>query len=70
MATRSMANDFKKEQILAISLHPGWVKTDMGGKNAPLEVEQSTEDIVKLLYNLNESHNGCYLQHDGKKIEW
>lgn len=70
MATKSMSADFEKDQILVIALHPGWVKTDMGGAKAPLEVDTSAADIVKLLYNLKEEHNGSYFQHDGEKINW
>lgn len=70
MATKSMSGDFKNDQILVISLHPGWVQTDMGGNKAPLDVTTSAHDIVKLMFNLNENHNGTYLQHDGETLEW
>lgn len=70
MATKSMAVDLKSDGILVVALHPGWVKTDMGGAKAPLEVSTSVGDIVNLLYSLNEQHNGTYLQHDGKPLDW
>lgn len=38
-ATRSLSVDLKPDNILAVSLHPGWIKTDMGGKQAPLTLE-------------------------------
>lgn len=70
MATCSMATDLKNDKILVISLHPGWVKTAMGGANAPMEVDECTTDICKLLPTLNEKHNGCYIQHDGSTLDW
>ncbi|XP_066997632.2 C-signal [Anabrus simplex] len=68
--SRSLSVDLKKDGILAISLHPGWVKTDMGGPNAPLTVEQSVSSIINTLLSLSESDNGCFLQYDGEKLPW
>ncbi|GLV32298.1 sniffer [Carabus blaptoides fortunei] len=70
MATKSLSVDLKADGILVTALHPGWVKTDMGGTRAPLEVSTSAGDIVHLLYTLTEHHNGAYVQHDGKPLHW
>ncbi|KAG8231264.1 hypothetical protein J437_LFUL011118 [Ladona fulva] len=69
-ATRSIGVEVKDDGIIAISLHPGWVKTDMGGSNAPLTVEQSVSDIIKTLFSLEAKHNGQFIQHDGKDLPW
>lgn len=69
-ATKSMSIDLKGDNILCVALHPGWVKTSMGGPNAPLNVETSINDILNTLKSLNEKDNGSYLQHDGKKLPW
>lgn len=68
--TRSMSLDLKDEKILVMCLHPGWIKTDMGGSNAPLEVEPTVQDITKLLNSLSDEHNGNYYQYDGKQLPW
>lgn len=70
MATKSMSIDLNNDNILSVSIHPGWVKTNMGGPNATLEVDFSANSIVDLLQQLNESHNGGYYQYDGKKLPW
>jgi len=70
MATKSMSVDFKKAKILAIALHPGWVKTDMGGPKAPLTPDQSVDGITQLLLSLTDKHNGKFLQYDGKELPW
>lgn len=70
MATRTMSVDFKKDGILVTCLHPGWVKTDLGGPHAPMDVDSSTSSIVKLLPTLSEEHNGAFYQWDGKKLPW
>ncbi|XP_012256652.1 C-factor [Athalia rosae] len=69
-ATRSMSVDLQNDGILVACLHPGWIKTDMGGKNAPMEVDSSIKTIISTLQTLNESHNGSFLQYDGTTLPW
>lgn len=65
-----MSFDLRRQKILAVALHPGWVQTDMGGPKAPLTTEQSAKNIVSFFESLNETHNGGFYQHDGSKLEW
>lgn len=65
-----MSIDFKDDGILVAAMDPGWVKTDMGGSNAKIEIETSTSNIVNVLQSLNEKHNGRYVQHTGKFLPW
>lgn len=69
-ATKSMSIDFKSDKILCVAMHPGWVKTDMGGSNAPLTVEESCSTLIKTLMTLNESHNGGFYEYDGRQLPW
>ncbi|XP_003702515.2 SDR family oxidoreductase sniffer [Megachile rotundata] len=69
-ATKSMSVDFKEDGILVTSLHPGWVRTDMGGNNAPMDVDTSISNIINTLNSLTEKHTGCFIQHDGKILPW
>lgn len=69
-ATKSMSIDLEDDGILIACLHPGWVKTDMGGNNAPMDIDTSVADMIKTIQSLNEKHNGCFLQHDGAKLPW
>lgn len=69
-ATKSLSIDLKTHKILCVSIHPGWVRTDMGGSKAPLDIKTSCNHIVDLLECLNEKHNGGFYQYDGQKIPW
>ena len=68
--TRSLAVDLQPE-AQAMALHPGWVKTDMGGPNAEITADQSIPKIVKLLTGqLNIELNGKFLNYDGLPMPW
>ena len=57
-------------QAICVALHPGWVKTDMGGAGADLTPEHSVADMRKLLSGLRAADNGQFLNHDGSRIAW
>ncbi|XP_067634561.1 C-signal [Eurosta solidaginis] len=69
-ATKSMSIDLSKNEILSVSLHPGWVRTDMGGANAPLDVQTSSSKIIETLLKLGKTDNGGFYQYDGKHLPW
>ena len=70
MATKCLSVDLIGKKIMTVSIHPGWVQTDMGGPSAPLTVSNSVEGIVEVLAGLNEIHNGQFLNYDGKPLSW
>jgi hypothetical protein len=51
-------------------MHPGWVKTRMGGQNAPVTVEQSVAGQQKLLDRLTIADSGRFFNYDGKELPW
>ena len=69
-ASKSMSVDLKKDNILVASMHPGWVKTDMGGKNADLDIETSITAIFKTIEKLSENDTGKFLNYDGSELPW
>lgn len=70
MFTTCMANQLKTEGFTCVALHPGWVKTDMGGPDAPLTPPQSVRQILAVIDRLTPADNGKFLSYDGKPISW
>lgn len=65
-----MSLDLKGDSILVACLHPGWVRTDMGGTKAPLEIDTSVEGIFNTIQNLKETDTGKFFQYDGTELPW
>ena len=57
-------------RAVCVAVHPGWVRTDMGGGAADLTPERSVADLRRVMERLGEDDNGRFLNHDGVPIEW
>ena len=68
--TKSLSVDLLKDGIIACSVHPGWVSTEMGGPNASVTVENSVQGFVKLLMSLDQDCNGGFFRYDGAVLNW
>lgn len=67
-AARSLAWDLREDGMCVLLLHPGWVKTDMGGKNASITPRQSVEAMRDLIHTLPLEKTGCFFDYQGKKL--
>lgn len=67
---KSLSVDLEAKGVVALALHPGWVKTDMGGPAAPLSPEQSIAGLRKVLESVTSMHSGKFLSYDGEEIPW
>jgi NAD(P)-dependent dehydrogenase (short-subunit alcohol dehydrogenase family) len=56
--------------VVCMALSPGWVRTDMGGPSASLDVRESVEALRRVIAAANRSHNGRFLQYTGEQLEW
>jgi len=56
--------------ILVVAIHPGWVKTRMGGDNAILPTHDSVASMISTMEKLDVNSNGQFLNFDGKEIPW
>ena len=70
MVVKSLAVDLKEKGITSVAFNPGWVKTDMGGPNAMIPVEQSVKDMRKVIDGLTLADTGKFIGNDGIVIPW
>lgn len=61
---------WKNDGLIVTLLHPGWVKTDMGGENAPLEPHESIAGMRKVIAKLTAGDSGKFLDYSGKELPW
>jgi NAD(P)-dependent dehydrogenase (short-subunit alcohol dehydrogenase family) len=57
-------------RAICVALHPGWVRTDMGGSGADIDVGTSAADIRRTLAALTPADNGGFFNHDGTPLAW
>ncbi|MFM2287152.1 MAG: hypothetical protein RL684_295 [Pseudomonadota bacterium] len=76
-ASKAAVNSVLKDTALAladraicVALHPGWVRTDMGGAEADLSVEASARDLRRTLASRQPADSGGFFNHDGTPIPW
>lgn len=67
---KSMAIDLKARGIIAAPLHPGWVRTAIGGPRGELDVPTSVAGVRKVIASLTLARAGRFLQWDGRELPW
>lgn len=70
MATRNLAHALKEAGIITVVLHPGWVRTGMGGSQAPLSPEEAVTSLVRTIDHLTPRQSGGFFDRDGKPCPW
>ena len=65
-----MKKEALQDNISFLILHPGWVKTRMGGEHAPVELGESVEGMLKLIYSHSLDDSGRFVQYDGVDLPW
>ncbi len=69
-ATKSFALDHISMGVTTVLLHPGWVQTDMGGKNALINTQTSISGLTSVLESVDKTKNGLFFNYDGNIIPW
>ncbi|XP_072921675.1 C-signal-like isoform X1 [Hemitrygon akajei] len=70
MVTKCLTNELTPHGILCASVHPGWVKTDMGTEKAPLTKEESIQGLLRVFSNLSDKDNGSFIDWRGERVPW
>ena len=68
--TKSMAVDLQARGFKVVSIHPGWVRTDMGGPNGLIDSDESVSGMRRVIANLEPEHSGGFFNYDGAEIPW
>lgn len=70
MAARLAAIPLAEQGIRSVALHPGWVKTDMGGPSAPLEAPESVAGLLRVIDTLPADTRGDFIDYRGETLPW
>lgn len=70
MATVTMSHQLRPKGISCVVLHPGWVKTDMGGQHAPLTPVEATASIMDTIEKLGPRDSGHFIDYKGESQPW
>jgi len=65
-----LATDLAAESIAVAALHPGWVRTDMGGPGADIAVEESASGVKAVMDRLTLETTGRFWAWDGRELPW
>lgn len=70
MAMRNIATTIKGDNIIVISINPGFVKTYMGGEKADISPDTSVSGIRQVIANLTIEQTGQFLRYTGETVPW
>ena len=68
MFAKSFSRDYPS--ITTLVIHPGWVKTDMGGENAPTTATESAAGILKVIQDATPAKSGHFYDFEGDELPW
>ena len=68
--SRGLWSELKGRGLTLLTLHPGWVRTDMGGAAAPVSVDDSARGIVAMLIRERGRHRHAFIDFQGAELAW
>lgn len=70
MIIKLIAIQFRDKGVISVPLHPGWVRTEMGGDDADISPEESASGLRSVIAGLTLENSGRFYQYDGKELPW
>ena len=67
---RCLAFELAELGVTSVLVHPGWVRTDMGGPGGALDASESVTAMRRLVDQLTPEDNGRFLSYDGTALPW
>ena len=68
--TRYLSSEVSYNHIVTVAVHPGWLRTDMGGSSAPLSGEDGARALINTMQKLTIKDNGRYIDRNGKNMRF
>lgn len=69
-AMRGLSRDWAGDGVRVGIFHPGWVKTDMGGANAPVTPQESVTGLRRRIAEMSAENSGAYRDYAGASLPW
>jgi NAD(P)-dependent dehydrogenase (short-subunit alcohol dehydrogenase family) len=69
-SVKSLALDLAPKNVVACVIHPGWVRTRMGGRGAPLAPEESVSGMRRVIEGLGAEQSGRFWSWNGEELPW
>jgi NAD(P)-dependent dehydrogenase (short-subunit alcohol dehydrogenase family) len=69
-AWKCLSIDLKPRNVMVMVIHPGWVATDMGGKDAPVSPSESVRGMRKVIAGLSPADTGTFRTFEGATVPW
>jgi NAD(P)-dependent dehydrogenase (short-subunit alcohol dehydrogenase family) len=70
MAVDCLSKDVAGEGIKTVAMHPGWVRTDMGGSAADLDTDTSASGMKAVVDGMSDAPTGRFMNYDGSELPW
>jgi NAD(P)-dependent dehydrogenase (short-subunit alcohol dehydrogenase family) len=70
MVSKNLAIDLRDKGISVIAVHPGWVRTDMGGPDADLSPEDSVAGMRNIIDSAGPQQSGRFFSYNGEELPW
>ncbi|HPF73583.1 MAG: SDR family oxidoreductase [Rhodanobacteraceae bacterium] len=70
MATRLLTAELAPRGITVLALHPGWVRTDMGGSGAEIDADESAAGLLQVIADAGPAQSGSFLDWRGEQLPW